>query len=449
MNNNQKTQNSLSALLTLSERMQDEFEQCISFVKAFGEDENAVCDGFLANKEATPGTPFCKKDSKKLLEEFREYCIKSIESNRTKNAAPQDADSEYKAQAPSNGRYSQTEAIRCNTLKAPFARKPLFSEVFAEEDVNLSELPEEMKKRIKSVTAIHHYKDIFNAKGRNFLEDKYSGGVILANNKDRLFYAGAPFCQSFGNEHFYYTSCVKNCIYDCKYCYLRGMYPCGFITVFVNLDDYFKELEDILKEHSVYLCVSYDTDLLALEPLLGYCRRWIEFAGKHSNLKIEIRTKSGNAEALMKLSDISTDNVIFAWTLSPVEIAACAETNVPSIEQRFNAVSAAKKSGYPVRLCFDPMIFHAGWRESYKKLFEKVFTELNPEDILDISVGVFRISNNYLRKMRNLSTDIITAFPYVTEEGACHYGNLSKEMQDFAKKELAKYYSAEKIYSWE
>ena len=27
---------------------------------------------------------------------------------------------------------------------------------------------------------------------------------------------GAPVCQSFGNENFYYCSCMMNCIFDCE-----------------------------------------------------------------------------------------------------------------------------------------------------------------------------------------------------------------------------------------
>ena len=68
-----------------------------------------------------------------------------------------------------------------------------------------------------------------------------------------------------------------NCVFDCEYCYLKGMYPSANLVVFVNLEDIFAEVEKRLAAHSVYLCVSYDTDLLALEHLTGYAARWIEF----------------------------------------------------------------------------------------------------------------------------------------------------------------------------
>ena len=53
-----------------------------------------------------------------------------------------------------------------------------------------------------------------------------------------------------------------NCIFDCEYCYLKGMYPSANIVVFVNLEDIFAEVAQKLENHSLYLCVSHDTDLL-------------------------------------------------------------------------------------------------------------------------------------------------------------------------------------------
>lgn len=79
-------------------------------------------------------------------------------------------------------------------------------------------------------------------------------------------------------EHFYYTSCMMNCVFDCEYCYLKGMYPSGNVVLFVNLDDIFDEVYKLLQKHPVYLCVSYDTDLLAVENIFGYTKRWVDFA---------------------------------------------------------------------------------------------------------------------------------------------------------------------------
>lgn len=395
--------------LSLSDRMEDEFWQCVRYADVSGEDATTLIKKVL--EEYPEGQKLNKVQTKKFLAAFREVCIKGL----------------------------------------PETSRKIYVEESLKDD---NDILTEVKKRYPDadIVKIHHYKDVFNEKGRDFLKDKKRGDLVIAENHDALVYPGAPFCQSFGNEYFYYTSLVKNCIYNCAYCYLSGMYPSGLTVIFTNITDYFAELEKVLGEHSVYLCVSYDTDLLALENMLHFVEKWVDFAKKHPNLKIEVRTKSGNTEVFRRIREKAgtCDNVIFAWTLSPVEVGEKFEKNMPGLSERLAAIKACKAAGFPVRLCFDPMIYHKEWEKSYKKLFARVFTEINPAEVEDVSVGVFRISNNFLRRMRNVWGDTeITAFPYITENGACHYGSITHEMVETAVKELAKYYPAERIYAWE
>ena len=77
------------------------------------------------------------------------------------------------------------------------------------------------------VISITHYKDVFCRKGQQVHLQHGSKALIIARKDGQLLYEGAEVCQSFGNEYFYYTSCMMNCIYDCEYCYLKGMYPSG------------------------------------------------------------------------------------------------------------------------------------------------------------------------------------------------------------------------------
>ncbi len=394
---------------SLSSCMEDEFWQCLKYAEVSGENLIAILDKVL--DELGQDKKLNKVESKKMLEKLRKLCITGLAKENRTICIEEGIKEENKVLGQVKAFFPQADVVK-----------------------------------------IHHYKDVFNEKGHDFLEDKKKGDIVIAENHDKLVYPGAPFCQSFGNEHFYYTSLVKNCIYNCSYCYLSGMYPRGITVIFTNIEDYFQELEKILAEHSVYLCVSYDTDLLALEPMLHFVEEWIGFAKKHSNLKIEVRTKSGNAGIFNRMREKhgACSNVIFAWTLSPDEVVEKFEKNMPGLIERLTALKACKEAGFPVRLCFDPMIYHKGWENSYKRLFAKVFSSISPEDIEDISVGVFRISNHFLRHMRNVWGDTeITAFPYITEKGACHYGEMTHEMVQTAVSELGRYYPREKIYTWE
>ena len=51
-------------------------------------------------------------------------------------------------------------------------------------------------------------------------------------------------------------------------------------------------------------------------------------------------------------------------------------------------------------LCFDPMIYCSDWKKHYDAMFAQVCGTLDLEKLADVSVGTFRISQDYLKKMR-------------------------------------------------
>lgn len=328
---------------------------------------------------------------------------------------------------------------------------PFFSTIYVEKQVQneVTSLPFTYEPIL-----IEHYKDLFNRGHQNFAEQKKAPSLILAKKTGTLIYKGAPVCQSFGNEHFYYTSCMMNCMYHCDYCYLQGMYPSGHVVVFINLEDYFQELEILLAQHPVYLCISYDTDLLALESRFGFVKRWLSFAKTKENLSLEIRTKSGNPMIFKELATLfeneqQKQQIIFAWTISPETIIDTIEHGTASLALRLKALRSAKETGFSVRLCFDPMIYHSNWKISYQELVTKVFSEIPANALFDVSIGVFRISTEYLKNMRKKRPDCaIVQYPYITEQGVSHYGTLSEEMVHYLYELLLSYLPAEKIFIW-
>ena len=330
--------------------------------------------------------------------------------------------------------------------------KPFFATVYAEREVWNQKWQQTFS---ATPILIDHYKDIFNRSHQNFIAQKKAPSLILAKKTGTLIYQGAPVCQSFGQEHFYYTSCMMNCIYHCDYCYLQGMYPSGHVVVFVNLEDYFTELETLLAKHPVYLCISYDTDLLALEHTFSFVSRWLSFAKDHPDLTLEIRTKSGNPAIFQQLAEIFNkakalkEHIIFAWTVSPEGICKSTEHGAASLALRLKALLAAKEAGFSVRLCFDPMIFHSGWKQKYSTLADEVFATIPAAYLYDVSIGVFRISTDYLKNMRKKRPDsAIVQYPYLTENGVSHYGTLSEEMVHYLQNLLLAHLPAEKIFIW-
>ncbi len=271
-----------------------------------------------------------------------------------------------------------------------------------------------------SVIPIAHYKDIFNRGKQDIHAQRTEPAFILAANHGTLIYPGAPVCQSFDEDHFMYTSCIMNCIYDCDYCYLQGMYPGKTPVVFVNLEDYFTELDALLARHPVYLCCSYDSDLTALSGLLPHAEAFCRYALKHPDLHLELRTKSAALPFLRQLP--VAKNIIMAFTLSPQEIISRHEHYTPSLRARLRTAKEAAQRGFSLRLCFDPVLDVPNAEALYSTLVEQVFEVLTPEEITDISLGVFRISKEYLKQLKKAKPACtLSHYPYEVTDGVCHY----------------------------
>ena len=335
---------------------------------------------------------------------------------------------------------------------------PPFSHIYIEEALLGGEEAEAILRKFPKAKCIpiRHYKDLFNRRKQNRALQEKSRKLILAKKEGQRIYPGAPVCQSFSESAFYYASLLMNCPFHCEYCYLQGMYPSANLVLFLNLEDYFSDCQRLIKEKgSLYLCISYDTDLLALEELYPFVERFARFLEEEPDLRIEVRTKAGGESLFrrllkMQLSEDAKKRLIFAFTLSPEKIVSEAEHGTAGLTGRLKAVKMAMEEGFTLRLCFDPMLYHADWESLYTALLETVFREIPMEKLYDVSVGSFRISESYLKVMtKACGASPYTSFPYENTDGYYHYPKeLLLKMEGFLEQRLLEKFPKEKIFRW-
>ncbi|MBR2549096.1 MAG: radical SAM protein [Clostridiales bacterium] len=294
------------------------------------------------------------------------------------------------------------------------------------------------------VITIKHYKDVLDRKRQDVILQREHRAIILAVRDGNRIFEGASVCQSFGQKHFYYASSMMNCPFDCEYCYLRGMYSSPYIVVFVNLEDYKADVEYRLEEGPMYVCASFDTDLIAMNGLTGHVDFWKEMAKEHEDLLVELRTKTA-----YEVKD-NISNVIYAFTLSPEEAVSRYERSTASADARIDAAARALGNGAKVRLCFDLMIKIPGWEEAYKKLIEDAARRIDFSFLTDVSVGTFRMSSDYLSKMRKAYPDSeIAWYPYAVIDGVAQYEpETDRKMQEYVCGLLEEHIGREKIFTW-
>ena len=111
-----------------------------------------------------------------------------------------------------------------------------------------------------------NYQEVFNLKSQNFRIQKQWPAINLAKKNGRLVLP-TPKGFGIGGQQNYYFSHMLNCLYDCRYCFLQGMYPSAHYVIFVNFEDFATEIGILMSEHSGQTCYffsGYDCDSLAL-----------------------------------------------------------------------------------------------------------------------------------------------------------------------------------------
>ena len=399
-----------------------------------------------------------KRGGQKVLSDFTAWLLVQEKQGRQEKEEAADALGAMKEASALSRKKEEFRQKRRKESEKALPLYPPFSHIYVEEELLGGEEVQAILKEFPKakLIPIRHYKDLFNRRKQNRALQEKSRKLILARKEGQRIYPGAPVCQSFSESSFYYASLLMNCPFHCEYCYLQGMYPSANLVLFLNLEDYFSDCRRFIKEKgSLYLCISYDTDLLALEELYPFVERFARFLEKEPNLRIEVRTKAGGESLFrrllkMHLSEDAKKRLIFAFTLSPEKIVSEAEHGTAGLKGRLRAIKMAMEEGFTLRLCFDPMLYHANWESLYTALLEKVFREIPMEKLYDVSVGSFRISESYLKSMTKSCGDSpYTSFPYENTDGYYHYPKeLLLKMEGFLEQRLLEKLPKEKIFRW-
>jgi len=280
-----------------------------------------------------------------------------------------------------------------------------------------------IKKFNPKVIEINHYKDIFNRSHQDYNYQKSQNRLILAVKENSFLYKGSFFCDNRGYENFYYSTQILGCIYNCEYCYIGGMYPCGYPVIFVNENDFLNEAS---KLKNSFIAISYESDLLAFEGIYPFHKKWINLAKDNSDLLIESRTKSTNTKLL---PPNPPKNFLLTFSLSPLEVNRF-EKKTPNLIKRIEAIKIALNKGYNIEIVIDPIIKIDNFKEIYKNFIDT----LKKENILDlpIQIGSFRMNKDFLKKLKKIHLSEIVYYPYEIKNNQARYKD-EKEIIEYIK----------------
>lgn len=259
-------------------------------------------------------------------------------------------------------------------------------------------------------------RDVFGTAKRRLVLSRFKGSFI---KKCPGASPGMVCCN------YYVVNLLKNCIYDCSYCFLQEFLNNNpLLVAFVNVEDLLAELEGIFKAHpdrTYRVGTGELTDSLALEPILPYADFLIPFFNKSGNAVLELKTKSDRVEGLLGGKD--PGNVIVSWSLNPREIVDREEKGTPSLDRRLQAIRSCANHGYRIGVHFDPIIIFPGWEKAYRELIRELFQAVSPAQIEWISLGSFRY-HSALKKIikdRHPATRLLTGEHVPGKDGKFRY----------------------------
>lgn len=292
------------------------------------------------------------------------------------------------------------------------------------------------------------YGEVFNPKAQNFRLQKHRPALILAG-KFKSFVLPAPSGYGIGARHNYYFSHLLNCVYDCRYCFLQGMYQSAHYVLFVNFEDFQQEIRRVAAEHPgepVHFFSGYDGDSLAMEPMTGFAESFLPMFRELPNASLELRTKSTQTRSL--LTGAALPNAIVAFSFTPRAVALALEAGTPAVDKRLAAAQRLQQRGWPIGLRFDPIVYFQDWQRGYRELFADVFRALDPDAIHSVSLGTFRLPEAFFRRMAGLyPEETLFAGPLASRDGMVSYReSLEHELVGFCAEELLRYIPQEKLF---
>ena len=329
----------------------------------------------------------------------------------------------------------------------------MFEHIYIEDAVAGHPLSRNILNKFQESTIIpcNRYTEIFNRKSQNFRLQKKNPALILAE-KYANFILPAPRGYGIGSGRNYYFSHMLNCIYDCRYCFLQGMYRSANYVLFVNYEDFERAIHDTIDEHcggKVNLFSGYDCDSLAFEPVTGFVEYFLPVIKRYSNALFELRTKSTQIRSLLSLEPL--ENTVVAYSFTPDEVARALEHKTPAPEKRINAMKNLQDRGWRLGLRFDPLIYSVNFREQYQTLFRDIFNVIEESSIHSVSLGSFRLPRKFFRTMRRLyPEEKLFSSPLEDASGMISYKKqLHDDMLGYCHDQLLQYIPPEKLFPCE
>ncbi len=230
---------------------------------------------------------------------------------------------------------------------------------------------------------------------------------------------------------------VENCGFDCSYCSIQSFYHGDEVRFDSRFAEKLAQLQ-IDPERIYHIGTGQSSDSLMWGNQAGILDALLDFASRHPNVILELKSKSKNVSHLLKREVPA--NVICTWSLNPQTLIANEEHLTACLDDRLKAARKLADKGVVVGFHFHPMIHYDNWREEYGELFKRLTAEFDADEVALVSLGTLTYIKPVIKKLRARPgfQSKVLQMPMVEADGKLSYPDeIKREMFSFAYQSLA------------
>jgi len=250
--------------------------------------------------------------------------------------------------------------------------------IFIEKSVQSLEWTETFLRKFPGAetAVIGTIKDVIEDKRTDDPVSRYNSrrGSVFIVRSESGFVKICPCTKGYKRCGYWILNLGFGCPIDCSYCYLQMYSNAPGLILPANIEDYYRHIDrfDRRVRRKTRIGTGEFTDSLALDRYTGYSSRLISFFRKTKNLVLELKTKSGDIDNILR--EEAHDNVVISWSMNTPRMAERYEKGGINIGERIEAALRVAEKGYRIGFHFDPMVYYKGWKDDYKAVIEKMFS---------------------------------------------------------------------------
>lgn len=221
--------------------------------------------------------------------------------------------------------------------------------------------------------------------------------VLVERQKSASILGLCPFFSEEANCcGLYSLDAASGCALGCSFCAISAVL--GETVEFPG--DLAQRLSEVELDPDRFYHVSTGelTDSLVWGNRNGMLDSLFDFARRHPNVQLELKTKTDRIDFL--LGHTPPANILCTWLLNSETIIRNEEPAAATLRRRLRAARAVADRGYRVGFHIEPLVYYSEWRAEYTSLAGHLLADFSPDELAFVALGVMWFNAPLIREIR-------------------------------------------------